>query len=133
MEHKREREYPPGRISWHDHERDMCRLAKAYKSAIKVLVLALILTAAFAGYESWLRHREQEKWLNYLEQYDFESYDYTQDGEGLNIIGDGNGAYYVAATEDQDQGEKEPRDSQGPGAEKAQEKMSREKEPENEV
>lgn len=130
MAYKRERERQPERISWHVHERDMCRLASAYRSAIIVLVVALILAAAFAGYEAYLRHKEHEKWLDYLEQYDFESYDYTQDGQGLNIIGNSNGVdYNVPAFESESAGEEEPRNGQGQGAEKGQEEMSRENEP----
>lgn len=124
MSNKSKRERPPENIPWRVHERDMCRLARAYKVAIKALAIALIVAAAFAGFEAWLRHREHEKWLNYLEQYDFESYDFTQDGEGLNIIGDGNGVNYVPAFESEGQSEEEPRDGQGQGAEKGDEKMS---------
>lgn len=131
MEHKREREIPPERISWRVHERDLCRLASAYQTAIIVLVLALVFAVVFAGYEAWLRHKEQEKWLDYLEQYDFESYDYTQDGQGLNIIGNSNGVdYNVPAVEGTSSDQEEPRDSQGQGAEKGQKEMSRENESE---
>ena len=129
-------DHTPERISWRVHERDLCRLASAYKSAIVVLVIALVLAAGFAGYEAYLRHKEQERWLNYLEEYDFVGYDYVQDGQGVNVIGNWNGVDYShgAAVENQSAKEEESPEREGRGgSEKEVEEVSRENKSEVEV
>lgn len=122
MDYERVRETPPERIPWHCHERDMCRLSDAYMTAVKVLIVALVMAVVFCGLEAYMRHKEHDKWLTYLEQYDFAAYDYTQDGEGVNIIGNKNGVEYnVPAFESESQDEEKPRNGEGQGAEKGEE------------